>query len=325
MTDGRGAQSGLVTSTAKRALALRQVVLGYLIVVVFFASFVFLRCADASLSINQRLFLALILTAPPLVPIVAHWLKDMRVTGVQLGLTSLSISFESASANVSPLASAKIESAIAAQEGLTSSGNEELKIWATEFVRSFAEQQGVLLNLEPVGGLIPYWWSTRLYLVAGILADFTAVHTMFLVDGGKRHRYIGAISISEFRHRLGLKWTDLPEIYRRCLRDSKSTDGMNDVENLINTWGANWPNGHASESEMKERLGASELAEYLGAALDCQSIDRAESQGSDLAYKTLIWGRQLVPLTIGGQLDRVIDATKLAKDLSIKALERHLV
>lgn len=310
-------QSSRKDSPKTYALAIRRIGAGYVVVATFLVSFFLLRYYDAELSFNEKMMMALLISAPLIVAAAAEWLKDAPISGLRVGLTTLEITLDKSSTSVPALMTPELENALASEAH--ASDKPFLTQWLPRLATSFAArlEEAVSLNLEPAGKTIPYWWSTRLFLVAAILNDFTRVQTIYFVDGGERRRYFGRVATIELRSRLNNRCPELDHHYRSLTQRKLA------IVEIIDQWGMvgftvddEWK----SEENYMERLGSAELKERLGAALDSSSIDRSEFRGPELIYQILTWESNQVPVTIGGRLDRVVDNRALAKNISVTAL-----
>jgi hypothetical protein len=118
------------------------------------------------------LTIAAVVAAPLLIALVYDRLTGLKTPWFEISLTVATVELES-------------NLAVAVQR-VDSSATPHL----VECIARAIEDQHlhvVEINLRQE----PYWWSTRLYLLAALAADYTSIRRLVLVAGGAERRYVG--------------------------------------------------------------------------------------------------------------------------------------
>jgi hypothetical protein len=185
-----------------------------------------------------------------------------------------------------------------------------------------------LLEVNIGGG--KSWWSTRLFLLAAVAAEFTAIEQLVFVGEGRQ--FLGLAATQSTRFRLSDAFPQLAELYARvpslALQRASSWSQADLAAETVESFAeaiADLPDGQ-TESDLKEWVTPQALARWLGSDL---RTDTLESLGQPvtarLLHHILKRGQPFVVLTHDGRLVGVIDRRELASDVATSLLERQLV
>lgn len=163
------------------------------------------------------------------------------------------------------------------------------------------------------------WWSTRLYLLAALVAEHTTVRELIFVEDGSR--YVGMAPPWKVRDRLADAFPVLNEIYRKA----RGQEGPPSPFAVLGEYMYHVQAG--DESSLKEEVRRLSLAAWLGAALRTETLPDQQKRESDRDFAIRINGFPLsfVPIVNGkdGTLVQVVDRCSQAVRIAAAALE-HL-
>lgn len=174
------------------------------------------------------------------------------------------------------------------------------------------------------------WWSTRLFLLAAIAAELTAIEQLVFVGEGRR--FLGLSATQSTRFRLSHAFPQLAELYALvpslALQRASSRSQADLAAETVRSFAeaiAYLPDGR-TEGDLKEWVAPRALATWLGSDL---RTDTLESLGqpvtAGLLHRILERGQPFVVLTDDGRLVGVVDRRELASDVATSLLERQLV
>ena len=168
---------------------------GYLVVGVFATGY--LVASKLNGSDNTAAVVAGSLSAAPLA-LAFLWgrLKSVKAFGVEVSLEAVTIRVDESLAN-----------ALTADQYF--SGAPHLLTRISDAVRR-PDLQLIEINLRSV----PYWWSTRLYLQAALLDDFSSVERLVFVEDDGQRRYVGMATPRDVRRASGVQPPGLEATYR---------------------------------------------------------------------------------------------------------------
>jgi len=215
--------------------------------------------------------------------------------------------------------------------GFAPSGNDRIAAAVQEAVAT-GTTDPVQVNLG--GGTT--WWSTRLFLLAALVEDFTRVpYLVFVSDGGDlRPAFVGQATPRETRRAMARLHPQLERVYlttqaqgvlnRLNVANPPSADQAPEIDMLVGTFAIQAFPPPGIEVEMKEWVTPALLARELGTSLFRQAIEMGEDDLSapQLVRRILDLPLAIVPLSRHGQLQRLVDrcafATELARDALIQ-------
>ena len=145
---------------------------GYGVLAVFGLAYLLLKRSAATLTTTQQLILSGVAVAPLVLALLWEHLKGVKVGQVEITWNEVTppLEFELSSqiqdleASVTPALSAAIRAAV---------GNSQLKLLA--------------INLRST----PYWWSTRLYLLAALAEEYTYIERLVVVEQDAARVFVG--------------------------------------------------------------------------------------------------------------------------------------
>ena len=287
---------------------IRVALAGYLVVGAFAAGYLITSAKNPSNS-TFAIVVGALIAGPLAFAFVWHRLKTVKALGVEVSLENVTVRIDSALAE-----------ALSATQYF--SGKQDLLQHISAAVQK-PNLQLIEINLRSE----PYWWSTRLYLQAALLDDHAQVQRLVFVEGDSNRRYVGMAKPIDVRHALAGRKPALERRYQDIIAESTgavSPEGAGDpVQASIYSWSGGLIDNEP-EDQFKEFITADSLRSILGARLESVSVSHTGPESPLLHYRILERATQFVPIVVDGRLERVIDATALARRLSIAALE-HLL
>jgi hypothetical protein len=172
----------------------------------------------------------------------------------------------------------------------------------------------------------PYWWSTRLYLLAALADDYTAVRRLAFVSGGAARVYVGLAEPRSVRTALAGRFPDYERAYAQ-LRARANGETQWQVARIVGNWqtdlaaggvagapaGAGPDNPPAYEEAVKHLVTAEDLNDWLNGVLDTSSVTwNGWPQDRRLRATILAQHADYVAITGNGRLDSVVSRDALA-------------
>lgn len=209
---------------------------------------------------------------------------------------------------------------------LQASGNRQL----TEAVSALLAPNApkvIRLNLRSE----PYWWSTRLYLLAALSMDYTAVERIAFVEGGAARRYVGLAPPDAVRAALAARFPNYESTYTK-LRQLQSGPPDVQIQNIIAGWqtqllavtkpGEPAADLRANEESVKLYVTALDLNEWLSGAMNTGYVTW-DGWPQDPRVRATILGQEAdyVALVQDGRLDSVVSRDILALNVARGALK----
>ena len=281
---------------------------GYLVVAVFFVGYALVATVADSATALDRFALGFVLCAPLLAAFLWDHLKSLRWRSVKA--FGIEVTLREATARLAPLAAGAPEEALADRQYF--SGDEAILRQIGKGLHD-PDRQLLEINLRSR----PYWWSTRLYLEAALLADHSPVALLVFVEGDEDRRFVGTVPPAELRDALGDAMPCLKTTYRDLAAEDLS------IEDLIKRWAVSSFDGRTEQDAMR-RIAAQDLRDLLGARLDTKAIGHSGDDGPLMHYRILDRGERFVPIVRDGRLDRVVNADILARRWGLATLESRM-
>jgi len=159
-----------------------------------------------------------------------------------------------------------------------------------------------------------YWWSTRIFLVAALAADYTEVDALIFVRSGDEQIFVGIAAPRAVRARLAVKFPDYEAAYRKIRSKlNLSTDEQSQVNAILLLWEDDMPD----EARAKQVVGSADLKEWLSQDLDTQDLPTGPLPPSfrldpSLRYQINSHDHRYVALTDKSRLADVVDRDELA-------------
>ena len=165
------------------------------------------------------------------------------------------------------------------------------------------------------------WWSTRLYLLAALAADFTQIRQLVFVQ---QERFIGMAPPLAIRRALAVKHPEVELAYRNSALPSGvvTPSKEEEVTNVVKEFVVKMPRG--IEAGIKEWVTQEELGHWLGIDLSPETV---KLQSPELPTKSWLIsqiiesGSPIVALTYDQKLVKVVDRLELAVSIAKDALK----
>lgn len=176
-----------------------------------------------------------------------------------------------------------------------------------------------------------YWWSTRLYLQAALVEDYTNIQRLVFVDRGAERRYVGMARPGEVRKALAqLPGLNLELAYleiQNNVRQNLVPPDYSEIRQIVENWTVHFFNQHGqpvteeiAKTSMPTELLVQQVAlERDSVGCDCLSLDSARLQTLVLEK-----GTHFVPLTQNGKLDKVVNCEAFTRRLAAQTLRARL-
>jgi hypothetical protein len=220
---------------------------------------------------------------------------------------------------------ATLATALSASEAQYFSGNEEI-FQVVDRVIANSNIELLELNLRTTR----YWWSTRVYLQAALVADYTNIQRLVFVDGDAQRRYVGMASPSEVRRALGhLPGLNLELVYRRIQQEVRQVLRpleLSEVARIVYSWSTS-TFSKDGQDVLEDAAKTSTSAELLTqqVKLETTAVDWTEPLDSPrLQALVLDKGFRFVPLTENGRLARVVNTEKFSRRIASQAVRASL-
>jgi hypothetical protein len=109
------------------------------------------------------------------------------------------------------------------------------RIFVSRTVKDLVVGSGIEIQLRHPTK--PYWWSTRLFLIAALAQDYSRVHAFVFVDGEEDRHFLGLATPTNVRLGLGGRFPSLGDVYE-LLRAGvdQSMPATQQVEHMIKRW-----------------------------------------------------------------------------------------
>jgi hypothetical protein len=289
-------------SSRKRALI---ALAGYCVLGIFGLAYFLLKQNAPTLTTNQHLILSGVAVAPLVLALLWEHLKGVKVGQVEITLNEVSppMPFDLATqlqeleASVTPALAAAMRAAL---------GDREFKLLA--------------INLRST----PYWWSTRLYLLAALAEEYTHIERFVFVEQDAAQIFVGLAAPAGVRKALARRFPDLERVFRLLQQGVVGfPDSASEVDNIINRWSteqqlfASDAQGFVQEKAVRQLTTCAMLLEWLPSALETESRQWSGAKPSSSLYAMILSCTQpYVPLLNGQRLERVVNRGELAAKLA---------
>jgi len=176
----------------------------------------------------------------------------------------------------------------------------------------------------------PYWWSTRLYLLAALAEEYTGIERLVFVWEGAARLYVGMASPRAVREALASRVPACEIVFRRIHAEvcQGTRDHITQVENIGYQWVGQLfevtgpePLRSLPEGEFRELVSASNLLEWLEGSLETESREWDGSLPSETLYgRILSCQGSFVPLVHFGRLETVVNRHSLSHKIALSLL-----
>lgn len=181
----------------------------------------------------------------------------------------------------------------------------------------------------------PYWWSTRVFLLAGLTEDYTAVKRLAFVERGAARMYVGMATPSAVRAVFAARFPDYEPAYSSAKERLASGVAPEwGVAMVVAAWQSTlWDatmnerapddadalNEH--EESLKQFVTSAELLDWLTGDLDTSYLNwDGWLEDTRLRARILAQDGAYVALVQDGRLDRVVSRDALALAVGRSAL-----
>jgi hypothetical protein len=270
------------------------------------------------------------------------WVADLGVAAAIAAPLALAFTYDRLSALKTPWFEIALTTATVDVEGEFSRALEEQSL-STGASANPALVKAVSGLLTPTAPKIlrinlrntPYWWSTRVFLLAALTEDYTAVKQLVFLEGGAARQYVGMATPSAVRAVFAERFPDYERSYSSVKKPEAVSNASEwEVAMIVAAWQpALWeatmnertPNLpdelKEHEKSLKQYVTSAELLDWLPGDLDTSCVNwdgwledrrlRAMILSQDAAY---------VALVQDGRLDRVVSRDALALAVGRSAL-----
>lgn len=283
---------------------------GYFIVLVFAFGYFWAARSHPSLGGYGHVFVGFLFAGPVGIAFIWHRLGSLRMGPLSFSLHDVTTlqpdeirAFEG-----------QAEDAIAAEQYF--SDPEETKRIVAQLSKKILQSDRTVIEINLHSQ--PYWWSTRLFLLASILRDDTSIDRIVFTSQGSARQYLGHASPADVVEAMAVKEPSLNEVYHGLKKEGSSLSA------LITKWAQQASFSEKSESDVKCLLDGRLLEDLLGNRLTRNFVSPDARSNAHLYYRVLAQGERYVPVVAHGRLERVIDADRLARLCAVDALENAL-
>lgn len=281
---------------------------GYAVLAIFAAVYFVVRRGSSTVTTSQALVISGVAVGPLVLALLWEHLKGVKVGQVEITLTEvapklhveLASQIQALEASVTPVLANAMAAAI---------GNKEFRL--------------VEINLR----MTPYWWSTRLYLLAALAEEYTYIERLVFVEQDAARVFVGVAAPAAVRKALARRFPDYETVFRN-LQQSANTmqwpDLVSEMQWLVSLWSTSVmfssPAGGAakiSEKGVRELTTSHQLLEWLGGALETESRQWSGKPPTNALYgKILSCSNPYVPLLNGPRLEILVNRSELASKLA---------
>jgi hypothetical protein len=254
--------------------------------------------------------LAALVAAPAALGLVWNRLSGFKLFGVEVSLTQVSFGLD-----------ANLVDAVMVEHY---SGKKQLLKLISETLVGREEPVEIPLRRPEK----PFWWSTRLFLLAALAVGYTRVHAFVFVDGDEERRFIGLARPDDMRLSFSRKFPSLEEVYERArVKCDRAAPPATQVECMIEEWSISTEFSQEgrklTEKDIKVEVNRATLLELMGKTngLDDRCVRWKGFQDRALLAGIIGFDRPYVPLVEYGRLHKVISRHAVVEEIAAKALK----
>jgi hypothetical protein len=185
------------------------------------------------------------------------------------------------------------------------------------------EQEVLELNLRDGS----YWWSTRLFLVAALVEDYSRIQRLVFVERGEERAFVGMAPPVDVRRALATVWPILEHAYQSLRNNPPSAPGS-ELSRIVLGWNTypfkpTWQ--VTPEEDLRVKVDTTSLRKWLAAiGKRLNAEDSVEWHGITRRYlvRSLLFEftSPYVALLRQGRLDRIVNRLDLALRLARRAV-----
>ena len=283
----------------------------YAVLLLFGAAVAVVRVLVPEWSWAADLGVAAAVAAPLALALIYDRLSALKTPWFEIALTAVTVDIEG-----------EFSRALE-EQSLSTSASENLALKkAVETLLAPTAPKVVRINLRNT----PYWWSTRVFLLAALTEDYTAVKRLVFVEGGAAQQYVGIATSSAVRAVFAARFPDYEPAYSSA-KERGAGAGEYEVGMVVAAWqstlweatmGEKSPSGPPDELEehekaLKQFVTSAELLDWLTGRLDTSYVNwDGWLEDPRLRARILAQNATYVALVQDGRLDRVVSRDALA-------------
>jgi hypothetical protein len=302
------AQIGAIVHAVRPVVAVAAT--GYLVVAVFGLSFFFAKSLWPALQDSTIASVAMLASAPLALALIWPRLRGLKAFGLEVSLA---------------------ESSVMTRTGLVAAITEHQYFSGAESIilqieNSIVRAETEIVELDLRDG--DYWWSTRLYLLAALADDYSAIRAFAFVDQGIERRFVGICRPTAVRKALAKAYPVLAKAYFDITTDPNVMNAppAERVRFIVKNWVGHPFGGEQNELNVMEKVSKQRLADWLSQAdqeLLTNSIDWPGVSDSSLLRQIVTDYKSdyVALLRGGGRLDRIVDRRTLAIRIAQESLK----
>jgi len=178
-----------------------------------------------------------------------------------------------------------------------------------------------LLKIDLRDGM--YWWSTRLYALATLADEYTAVEWLLFLDHGTD--YVGMIRPGDLRRALALSQPELEEHYRQAHVPPlhPGMDGAQRATQVLNALVDRFAARPGGEKGLRFLVDSAWITQNVR-SISGVKVERSGPFDPLATYQLLQATTPFVPITKGKALLKVIDRVGVATAIALSVVERRL-
>lgn len=287
----------------------------YAIVAVFGVTYGIVRLVSPGTSVSVAIVWGICAAGPLALAVVWERLTGFKVFGVEVTLAQVIVQPDTT-----------LATALSASEQQYFSGDEAI----FKLIDKVIENPDIDL-LEFNLRTNRYWWSTRLYLQAALVEDYTNIHRLVFVDRDVQRRYVGMARPSEVRRALAQPpGLNLELAYREIQNNVRQNPGppdQSEVRQIVYNWTMHSFSKYGkpvNEEMAKVSMPTELLIQQVALERDSVELDGLSLGSALLQILVLERGAHFVPLTRNGKLDKVVDSEAFARQLATQVLRARL-
>lgn len=279
---------------------------GYLVVLVFGIGAGLARLSGAEAYVS--LITGLVLASPLVIALIGD-----RITGFK------AFSFEVSLAEVAVATEGDFSSALMETAETGPSASPALLSTLTGVMQSRIRLMRVNLRNDD------YWWSTRIFLLAALAADYTDVKGLVFVKSGDLRIFVGIAEPLAVRRGLATVFPKYETAYRQIRSEAisvppKPPDRVREVSEIL---AYRWDGALQGESNIRQTVTSDNLKLWLKEELDTESLQYAPLNPL-LRYRIVTRPHRFTALTDKGALVAIVDKEELAMRAAVAELEQRL-
>jgi hypothetical protein len=294
---------------------LKVVVYLYLIIALFVAVFGLLRLWKneliTALSETEQLIASAVFVAPLLIGLVWDRLKGLKIGELELAFR-----------DSTPSIDVELASAVQDLRGLSYTPH------LIEAINAAMDREDIKLSEVNLHST-PYWWSTRLFLLAALAEEYTTIARLVFVEGDDARRYVGMASPRVVRQSLELRFPYMGVAFRTLVGNCRPANPGKKAE--VQCVGEQWqhfqfqpdPNDTKTyeEKDIKQLVDATQLTALLQGVLETSSRRWRGGLASRRLYaRIMTCDLAFVPLLSGRRLEKIVDRCALSIRIASSAL-----